>query len=87
MNILKNIFKKDTQTLSPMEQKVETVQAVIDKTEESDEIAHQNAIQVAIEQIRSDPDMDTGKFAKMLLENSSFTSISPNLFFTTDRTL
>ena len=74
MNILKNIFKKDTQTLSPMEQKVETVQAVIDKTEESDEIAHQNAIQVAIEQIRSDPDMDTGKFAKMLLENSSFTS-------------
>lgn len=74
MNILKKIFKKDTPTLSPMEQKVETVQAVINETNESDEIAHQKAIQVALEQIRNDPDMNTGKFAKMLLENSSFTS-------------
>ena len=74
MNIFKKIFKKDTPTLSPMEQKVETVQAVIDETKESDEIAHQKAIQVALEQIRNEPDMNTGKFAKMLLENSSFTS-------------
>lgn len=74
MNIFKNFFKKDTPALSPMEQKVETVQAVIDETNESDEIAHQKAIQVALEQIRNDPDMNTGKFAKMLLENSSFTS-------------
>ena len=74
MNIFKKFFKKDTPALSPMEQKVETVQAVIDETNESDEIAHQKAIQVALEQIRNDPDMNTGKFAKMLLENSSFTS-------------
>lgn len=74
MNIFKKFFKKDTPALSPMEQKVETVQAVINETNESDEIAHQKAIQVALEQIRNDPDMNTGKFAKMLLENSSFTS-------------